>query len=82
MNDNHDSNHLQKKGKGIINYILGILMILIYLGMGCLLGFTAFFNNSIFAKYKYLIAIIFLLYGLFRAYRLFKTNDNTQDDEN
>lgn len=58
----------------IFYYAYGILMIGVYLGMGYLLAFTLLFNN--FSPYmtplvRYMLGALLILYGLFRAYRLF-----------
>lgn len=81
MSDNQGNEQKPNKSKIIISYSMGILMICIYLGIACLLGFTTFFDGSIFAKYKYPIAIIFLLYGLFRAYRLVRISKNSGSED-
>ncbi len=60
------------EGKKIIGkLIFGIVMVLIYLGMAFMLAFTDLFNFSI--TYRVIFALLFFLYGLFRAYRLWKS---------
>lgn len=50
------------------------IMILVYLVMFVLIVFTSIFDNMFaFAPYlRYALGIVFLFYGLFRAYRLWK----------
>lgn len=47
----------------------GIFMIIIYVGMGVLL-FMNFFNwDAQWAWARYLVGVVLVLYGIFRAYR-------------
>jgi uncharacterized membrane protein HdeD (DUF308 family) len=52
--------------------LLGIIMVIIYLGMALLILFSDLFNIS--QTFKILIGVLFLVYGIFRGYRLFKMN--------
>ncbi|MDR2144883.1 MAG: hypothetical protein LBE91_00280 [Tannerella sp.] len=56
-----------------INYrfILGIMMVIIYLGMAALILFSDIFNIE--QTFKIIIGLLFLIYGIFRAYRLYKS---------
>jgi hypothetical protein len=56
--------------------IFGIIMTVIYLGMAFLIMFSKVFS-SIFDRnpsFKIIIGILFLVYGLFRGYRVWKMN--------
>lgn len=53
-----------------INIVLGMIMIAIYLGMSYLLLFTTFFSN-LHDIVRYIMGVVFALYGVFRGYRLF-----------
>jgi cytochrome c biogenesis protein CcdA len=55
-----------------IRLILGIIMVFIYLGMALLVLFSDFFNMS--PAFRIIIGILFLVYGIFRGYRLFRMN--------
>lgn len=51
------------------------IMVLVYLAMFVLIVFTSVFNNifETIPQLRYGLGAIFLFYGLFRAYRLWKT---------
>ena len=54
-----------------LGYIFGLIMIVAYFGFAYLLVFTEVFNN--FAPLtRYIFATIFVVYAIFRAYRLVK----------
>ena len=53
-----------------MNIVLGMVMIAIYLGMAYLLLFTTFFSN-LHDIVRYIMGVVFALYGIFRGYRLF-----------
>lgn len=59
----------QKRPLGM-NIVLGMIMIAIYLGMSYLLLFTTFFSN-LHDIVRYIMGVVFALYGIFRGYRLF-----------
>ena len=59
----------QKRPLGM-NIVLGMVMIAIYLGMAYLLLFTTFFSN-LHDIVRYIMGVVFALYGIFRGYRLF-----------
>lgn len=59
----------QKRPWGM-NIVLGMIMIAIYLGMSYLLLFTTFFSN-LHDIVRYIMGVVFALYGIFRGYRLF-----------
>ena len=51
-------------------FLLGLIMVFIYLGMAAMLVFTDLFNFD--TVYRIIFAVLFFLYGLFRGYRLWK----------
>lgn len=52
--------------------IFGIIMIVIYVGMGILM-FTSFFAGLITIEWiRILLGVMFILYGIWRAYRQIK----------
>jgi hypothetical protein len=53
-----------------IRFISGIIMVLIYFGMALLILFSNFFNIS--PAFKIITGFLFLIYGIFRGYRLLK----------
>ena len=53
-----------------MNVVLGMIMIAIYLSMAYLLLFTTFFSN-LYDIVRYIMGVVFAVYGVFRGYRLF-----------
>lgn len=50
--------------------IIGILKLVVFFGMGFLLLFTNIFDFNLAIKISF--GVVFLLYGIFRAYKLWK----------
>lgn len=59
------------KNKLNFKLIWGLLMIVIYLGMFFLLLFTSMFN-SMSLTVRILFGAIFLIYGIFRGYQIWR----------
>ncbi|MBR5532086.1 MAG: hypothetical protein IKU59_02100 [Bacteroidales bacterium] len=57
-----------------LGYIFGIIMIVAYFGFAYLLVFTDVFSNSALLTpvTRYIFAVIFVVYAIFRAYRFIK----------
>lgn len=53
-------------------YIFGIFMIIVYLGMAYLLVFSPLFEQNFSPAFRYSIGVVFLIYGVYRAYRQVK----------
>lgn len=53
----------------------GMLMLMVYWGMGYLLVFTSLFEEKIAPIWRYLMGGLFFVYGCFRAYRQFKRKE-------
>lgn len=64
-----DDDSTKKRPLGM-NVVLGMIMIAIYLGMAYLLLFTTFFSN-LYDIVRYIMGVVFAVYGVFRGYRLF-----------
>lgn len=63
----------------ILGLVFGIFMFIVYEGMGVLL-FINFFNwNSDWAWTRYVVGIVLVIYGFFRAFRTYK--DLTRKDD-
>ncbi|MDR0830358.1 MAG: hypothetical protein LBN95_09675 [Prevotellaceae bacterium] len=54
--------------------IFGVIMIIVYIGMAYMMVFTKIFNN-LSLPLRIVFAILFAAYGIFRAYRLWKTKN-------
>ncbi len=65
----NDSRTATPKG---MRYVFGIFMIIIYLGMGCLMLANFFYWTEDLAWVRYSLGFLFILYGIWRAYRQFK----------
>ena len=58
------------KNQYLWNRNTAAIMIAIYLGMAYLLLFTTFFSN-LYDIVRYIMGVVFAVYGVFRGYRLF-----------
>ncbi|MDP4185513.1 MAG: hypothetical protein Q8862_10175 [Bacteroidota bacterium] len=61
--------------------IFGAGMVLVYIGLGVLMLFTPYFNETIPKTNRYLIGIALIGYGAYRFYRTLKTKQYEDDQE-
>lgn len=61
---------------GIMRNIFGIFMIVVYVGMGVLLFINFFRFDASMAWLRYVGGVMFILYGIWRAYRQAKGIDS------
>ncbi len=61
-------------------FILGLVMAVFYFAIACMMLFTSFFEKSFAPVVRYVIGTLFLLYSIFRAWRLIKLN-RIRDEE-
>lgn len=54
---------------GIIRTIFGIIMVIVYVGMGILLLINFFGWSGDLAWTRYVVGIVLVIYGIWRAYR-------------
>lgn len=66
--------------KTILGVTFGIFMVIIYVGMGVLLLINFFDWTPGFAWARYLVGVILIIYGFFRAWRQYK-DFTRRDDE-
>ncbi|MDE7408364.1 MAG: hypothetical protein K2M76_08080 [Muribaculaceae bacterium] len=68
----------RKSGSQIMRNIFGIIMIIVYVGMGILLlcGFFGWESGD-WAWLRWTGGVLFILYGIWRAYRQFKGIDSS-----
>ncbi len=59
----------------VMRTIFGIIMIIIYVGMGVLLLINFFNWGGDWAWTRYVVGIVLIIYGLWRAYRQIKGID-------
>jgi len=67
-------NGLWEKCKPILKserFITGIIMVTIYLGMAFLLVFTTLFVGKVPEWVRYMMGVVFFLYGIYRGYRVY-----------
>lgn len=58
-----------KRPNAIMGTIFGIIMIIVYVGMGVLLLINYFDWGGDWAWTRYVVGIVLIVYGVFRAYR-------------
>ena len=54
--------------------IMGVIMVTIYMAMAFLLTFTNLFVGKVPEWVRYMMGVVFFVYGIFRAHRIFKTH--------
>ncbi|MDE5629234.1 MAG: hypothetical protein K2I69_06700 [Muribaculaceae bacterium] len=63
------------KANTIMRAIFGIIMIIIYVGMGVLLLINFFGWDADWAAARYIVGVMLVIYGVWRAYRQIKGID-------
>lgn len=58
-----------KRPNAVMGTIFGIIMIIVYVGMGILLLINFFGWDSSWAWTRFVVGPVLIVYGLFRAYR-------------
>ncbi len=80
MEDNKNNNRelpevdqpSNEQGKStLFAVITGIIMVTIYLGMAFLLVFTTLFVGKVPEWVRYMMGVVFFLYGIYRGYRVY-----------
>ncbi len=66
----------ESKSQKMVRTIFGIIMILIYVGMGVLLLINFFGWQSDWAWTRYIVGVVLIIYGFWRAYRQYKGIDS------
>ena len=66
----------ESKSQKMVRTVFGIIMILIYVGMGVLLLINFFGWQSDWACTRYIVGIVLIIYGFWRAYRQYKGIDS------
>lgn len=78
-NDNYSNDERRgsdsNKANSIMRLIFGIIMIIIYVGMGVLLLINFFNWVPDWNVARYIVGIMLIIYGLWRAYRQVKGID-------
>lgn len=63
------------KGNMIMRSLFGIIMIVVYIGMGVLLLINFFGMDGDWAWTRYVVGVVLIIYGIWRAYRQVKGID-------
>ena len=71
---NRENNGVSKTNT-IMRGIFGLIMIIVYVGMGVLLLINFFGWGGDWAWTRYVVGIVLILYGIWRAYRQVKGID-------
>lgn len=61
---------------GIIRAVFGIFMVIIYVGMGVLLLINFFNWNGDWAWIRWIVGVVLIIYGFWRAYRQWRGIDS------
>lgn len=78
--DSDDSARRRTSGTGtpaVMRTIFGIIMVIVYVGMGILLLINYFGWEGGWAWTRYLVGIMLIIYGAWRAYRQIKGIDSS-----
>lgn len=67
----------ESKTRRTIQTIMGIVMVIIYVGMGILLLINFFGWEGDWAWTRYLVGVILIIYGFWRAYRQYAGIDSS-----
>lgn len=76
IREHKDYSMPESKTQNIVRSIFGIVMILIYVGMGVLLLINFFNWESDWAWTRYVVGVVLIIYGFWRAYRQYKGIDS------
>ncbi len=71
----HRSTDGAGKANNIMRAIFGIIMIIVYVGMGVLLLINFFNWGGDWAWTRYVVGVVLVIYGVWRAYRQVKGID-------
>lgn len=73
-NDRYNDGGVNQANK-IMRAIFGIIMIIVYVGMGVLLLINFFNWDGDWAWTRYVVGVVLVIYGIWRAYRQVKGID-------
>ncbi len=74
--ERRDNTMKPTKAQNILGTIFGIVMIIIYVGMGVLLLINFFNWENDWAWTRYIVGIVLIIYGFWRGYRQYKGIDS------
>lgn len=64
----------------VMRNVFGIIMILVYIGMGVLMFINFFQFSESWTWVRWTLGVLFVVYGFWRAYRQFKGTDYSRDE--
>lgn len=71
--DNQPKDKEMTQRVNTISAIMGLIMTAIYMGMSFLLLFTNLFVGKVPEWVRYMMGVVFFLYGIYRGYRVYKS---------
>ena len=79
MQENNNNTESQREEStpqrpAVVAMIMGGIMVAIYMGMAFLLTFTTLFVGKMPEWVRYMMGAVFFVYGIFRAYRVYKSH--------
>ena len=75
INNGESPRNSGNKSNSVMRAIFGIIMIIIYVGMGVLLLINFFGWDSDWNVARYVVGVVLVIYGVWRAYRQVKGID-------
>jgi hypothetical protein len=89
VNDNNANNSTRlRQGFSRVGYwlkkalpLIGILMPIVYIGVGCFVLLSERTKELMQPTNRYLLSGLLIIYGIFRTYRILKTQKVEDDDE-
>jgi hypothetical protein len=70
----------QKLVAGLVKKGIGILMVVLYIVFGTTIIFRASEIQNLPTHYGIIMGVVLILYGLYRGYRLFKTQSTSHEE--
>ena len=88
VNDNTNNSTRLRQGFSRVGYwfkkilpLMGILMPIAYIGVGCFILLSERTKESLLPTQRYSLSGLIIVYGIFRAYRLIKTQKIKDEDQ-
>jgi hypothetical protein len=88
VNDNTNNSTRLRQGFSRVGYwfkktlsLMGMLMPIAYIGVGCFILLSERAKESLLPTQRYSLSGLIIVYGIFRAYRLIKTQTVNDEDQ-
>ena len=66
----------------LINLVFSGMMVLLTLSGAIIFLFTHLFSDRVFGNNRYILGVVFLLYAVYRSYRMYGTLNRQKDSGN